>query len=92
MKALATTTAAALAAQCVRPIVLVVLTTYTDRSAATVDQTYYFSTCPVLYDFGNTGTVQQFEPFVLGVSDLTESISHVPQTRASGLSLSLIHI
>jgi len=89
VKALATTTAAALAAQCVRPIVLVVLTTYTDRSAATVDQTYYFSTCPVLYDFGNTGTVQQFEPFVLGVSDLTESISHVPQTRASGLSYDL---
>ena len=89
MKALATTTAAALAAQCVRPIVLVVFTTYTDRSAATVDKVYRFAAQPVLYDFGNTGTVQQFEPFLLGVSDLAESIDHIPQTTARGFDREL---
>lgn len=85
MKAVAAQAAAALAAQAVKPIVLVVLTTYADRGAGTVDATYYFSDRPVLYDYGNTGTVRQFEAFLLGVSDLVESISHVPQTRAAGL-------
>lgn len=89
MKTLTTDTAAALARAVLQPIVLVILTTYTSRAAATVDKIYYFASAPVLYDYGNTGTVRQFEPFLIDVSDLVESMSHVPQTRAAGLAFEL---
>lgn len=77
------------AASTIKPILLVVLTTYTDRALGTVDTVYYLADRPVMYDYGNTGTVRQFETLVLSVSDLTQSIPHVPGTTPAGLEAEL---
>lgn len=77
------------ASSSIKPILLVVLTTYADRALGTVDTVYYLSDRPVMYDYGNTGTVRQFETLVLSVTDLTQSIPHVPGTTPAGLETEL---
>lgn len=77
------------ASSSIKPILLVVLTTYADRALGTVDTVYYLSDRPVMYDYGNTGTVRQFETLVLSVFDLTQSIPHVPGTTPAGLEAEL---
>ena len=73
----------------IKPILLLVLTTYTDRALGTVGQVYYFSDRPVLYDYANTGTVRQFDAVLLKVSDLMQSIPYLPGTTPAGLESEL---
>lgn len=67
------------------PLLLVVLTTYTDRAAETVDTVFYFSDRSVIYDYGNTGADRYFWPLLKSISPLRTSIDHVPDPRASEL-------
>jgi hypothetical protein len=66
-------------------ITLVKLQLYLDRAAGTLPATglnppgtFYFANRPCSYDYGNTGTDRDFWPFLLGVSDLVASMSHIP--------------
>lgn len=67
------------------PLLLVVLTTYTDRAAETVDTIFYFSDRAIVYDYGNAGTDRNFWPLLRSLSSLRTSIDHVPDARATGL-------
>ena len=67
------------------PLLLVVLTTYSDRAAETVDTVFYFSDRVVVYDYGNAGTDRHFWPLLESLSPLRTSIDHVPNAQASGL-------
>ena len=79
MRTLDTEQAALAASTTTQKIELVKLTTYTDRDAETVSNTYYLSHVPVLYDYGNTGTDRQFEPFLVNVSQSVESMPNMPE-------------
>ena len=61
-----------------RPVPLVVLTTYSDRQAKTVDTVFYFSDRAALYDYGNTATTRYFWPFLMQISDLVSRMTHLP--------------
>ena len=63
---------------------LCVLTTYSDRVAETVDTVYYFSGATFLYDYGNTGTDREFEPYLAGIESELEAMNHLP-TNVTGL-------
>jgi hypothetical protein len=92
MRSVAASQAALYARASVIPILLVKLTTLTDRDAGTVQQTLYLSNRPVLYDWGNTGTDRQFEAMVAKVSDLARSMNHIPgpsDTGALGAAISI---
>ena len=75
---LGTTKAAHLA-----PVPLLVITTYTDREAQTIDEVFYISDRGVLYDYGDTGTDRAFSPMLLGISILRSSISQTPDPNAT---------
>lgn len=64
---------------------LIKLTTYTDRANDTVDQVFYFSRDPVLFDYGNTGTDIEFWPVLQSVGPLDVSINHLPSQNDSSL-------
>jgi len=77
----------------IAPISLVKLTTYTDRTAATVDKVFYFADRAVEYDYGNTGTDQVFLPVVSGGSRFFSGFVHIPQPddlTAFGKSFDLV--
>ena len=57
---------------------LVKLTTYSDRVAGTVDETFYFAKQNTLFDYGNTGTYIEFWPVLKSIGTLTASINHLP--------------
>ncbi len=61
----------------IAPVPLIQLTTYTNRAAKTVKKIFYFSTLPVLYDYGGTGTDQMFLPVVVGGSDFFSGLDHL---------------
>lgn len=57
---------------------LVVLETFTDRDARTVDSTYYWSRgAPFFYKWDNV-TAQHFDPLLLTVSPLSRGFEHLP--------------
>lgn len=62
----------------IAPIPLVKLTVYSDQPAKTVAKIFYFSNMAVRYDYGNTGTDQDFTPVILGGSDFVSAFNHVP--------------
>src|SRR5690606_21062847 len=57
---------------------LVRVRTYTDREAGTVDETFYFADRAIRYDYGNTGTVREFWPFLLGATPLSVAMNRLP--------------
>jgi hypothetical protein len=70
-------------------LTLVKLQLFLDRAAGTIPSTglnppgtFYFANRPCSYDYGNTGTERDFWPFLLGVSDLVASMSHLPGPTA----------
>jgi DNA-binding beta-propeller fold protein YncE len=56
---------------------LVRVRTYSDRDEGTLEDTLYFSTHSLTYDYGNTGTLQVFEPLLDGLSTLTKTMQHI---------------
>lgn len=57
---------------------LVVLETFTDRDARTVDSSYYWSRgAPFFYKWDNV-TAQHFDPLLLTVSPLSRGFEHLP--------------
>lgn len=58
-------------------IPLVVLTTYSDRDAETVDTRFYLSDQTVLYPYD--GTDREFEPFLAAIGDLAATMPHLPE-------------
>ncbi len=74
----------------VAAIPLVVITIFSDRVLETVSETLYFSDRHVTYDFGNTGTDQQFEAFLQVLPEGSDVMRHLPGfgsfTGASPLS------
>lgn len=64
-----------------RAVPLVVLTTYSNYSAKTVDKVYYFSSSDLWYDYGNTGTNREFLGAVSGMGQLTQRIPHIPSPQ-----------
>ena len=89
MKALTARAADLSARRELRPIPLVVLTTYTDRGAGTVDTIYRFSNRTVLYDYGNTGTEREFGAFLLGLDPLAQQMNHLPDLSTGSLERSM---
>ena len=65
-----------------QPVYLHVVTTYTDQAAKAVDTVRYFADRPLRYDYGNTGTEQQFLPYVLSTS--REHIERMPHLPSGG--------
>lgn len=61
---------------------LVVLTTFTDRDAETVDQRFYLSDRTLLYPYD--GTDREFEPYLAELGDLAQTMPHIP-APSSGL-------
>lgn len=60
----------------IRMVPLLVITTYSDRTAGTVDETFYLSDRGILVQYD--GAVRQFEPFVAEMGSLSESMPHLP--------------
>ena len=58
-------------------VALVKLTTYSDYAAETVASTYYWGSVPLLYRWDGV-TVNQFQGFLRGVSDITHTMPHLP--------------
>jgi len=57
---------------------LVVLETFTDRDARTVDSTYYWTRgAPFFYEWDGA-TAVQFEPILLSVSPISRGFNHIP--------------
>ena len=63
----------------IAPVSLVKLTLYSDRPAATVAKTFYFSNLACTYDYGNTGNDQTFLPVILGGGDFLSAFGHIPE-------------
>ena len=57
----------------VRQVVLVRLRTFTDYAAGTVDETFYLSTLPVIYEW-TASTPVQFEPLLRAVTPDRKSV------------------
>lgn len=68
---------------------LLVITTYSDRAAGTVSDTFYFSDESVRYDYGNSGTVRDFVPMLDAVDLTPRTMPHVPSPDGSDLDNSL---
>ncbi len=66
------------------PVPLLKLTTYTDREAQTGGVDRYFSDRPLQYDYGNTGTLRDFAPDLLGVDPLERLMVHLPRPDTPG--------
>lgn len=64
---------------------LVKLTTYSDRPAATVSQTFYLAKQALRYDYGNTGSDKEFDPLLLSVGPLEMSMNHLPAAKDTEL-------
>ena len=62
----------------IAPLVLVKLTTYTNRIDKTVDKVFYFSNLTCKYDYGITGIDQVFLPVIVGGSDFFSGFAHLP--------------
>lgn len=76
-----------------RAVKLVTVTTYSDKGAGTVDTVWRFSDRTVWYDYGNTGTNREFEPFLIRVPDpVVQVMPHLPPERedASDRGVSLV--
>lgn len=65
---------------------LVKITTYTDRAAGTGAVSWYFADRNVLYDYGNSGTVRNFTPFLATVGPEIYGISHIPDSDGGSAS------
>ena len=64
----------------IAPLAMAKLTTYTDRTAETVDKVFYFSTLAISnYDYGKTGDYKNFLPVITGGGDFFSGFIHVPQ-------------
>ncbi len=59
-----------------RPVPIVRLETYTDRTASTVDEVFYFSDRGCRFDWN--GTVVDVEPFLAGIGSLAFEMAHLP--------------
>ena len=68
------------------PVFLVRFTTYSDRSAESVATVYRFSDRSILYDYGATGTVQQFEPFLVEFGHPAREFAEVAEQIAGASS------
>lgn len=68
------------ASAAIQKLDLVVLTTYTDRAAMTVDTVYYFAAQTCYYDWANTGTVCEFEPYLVRVESSGDVMTHLPRS------------
>ena len=69
---------------------LVVITTYSERAAEVVSETYRFAAGHFTYDYGNTGNDRQFEPFLLGIDEAQDTMTHLPsapETRKRSIRL-----
>ncbi len=60
-----------------RAVPLIKLTTYTDRLAKTGAASLYFSDRTLYYDYGNTGTQQEFQAALSSIGDLTTEMPHL---------------
>jgi hypothetical protein len=67
------------------PVPLVKLELYSNRDAGTVGATFYFSDRSVSYDYGNTGTVVRFEPWLAGFGELATGIVHLADSGQAEL-------
>lgn len=70
-----------------QPIPLIKLTTYTDRVAKTGAADHYFSNRALQYDYDDTGTVRNFEPFLDTVEEFTKSIPHMASADSAARAL-----
>jgi len=70
-------------------VTLAKLTTYSDRVGGTVQATRYFSDGARRYDWANTGTVQQFEPYLLRVENARDTMHHLPSASGGGFESAL---
>lgn len=61
----------------IRDIPLVRLRTYTNRDSGTVDETNYFSTEYLTYDYDNTGTQQVFDSLLDSIGPLRHAMNHL---------------
>lgn len=63
---------------------MVVLTTFSDRIAPTIDEFFFFASHGVLYDYGNLGVTREFLPMLAGISNTGSEINHVPDAVGGG--------
>jgi len=70
----------------VHSIILVKLTTYSDKDAGTIDTVYYIAKRAVKYDYEQDFSFKRFEPWLDSVVPIRSSIVHVPGSRSDALS------
>lgn len=62
----------------VKAVTLVKLTLWADKRHSAIEATYYLAEHGIRYDYGNTGTNQDFIPCLKSVSDLVSTMRHLP--------------
>ena len=67
------------------PVDLIRLTTYSDRVALTVANTYHFSRFSCYWDFFDEGTSRFFSPHVSEIGLLGFTMNHIPGQQDDGL-------
>lgn len=78
-KTLGTATTDRVARSHLSPVTFMRLTTYTDRSAGTVDRKFYFSSGPgIRYEWEVADGEQNHDPLIQSLSDLDVAIPHLP--------------
>lgn len=80
------TTAELTARTAFKMVRLVKITTYTDRAADTGSTDWYFSDGNLQYDYGNTGTNQNFTHHLLKLDDEVLTIPHLPDAAGGSAS------
>ena len=68
----------------VSPVSLVKLTQYSNLPTKSVAKVWYFSDKPATYDYGNQSIVRTFLPVIVGGSDFSATMSHLPQPDDPG--------
>lgn len=81
--------AALLASPYLAEVTLLALTTYSNRLLGAVQTTRYISTATRLYDWGNAGTVREFQPWLVAIDEQRDTMNHVPSPDGSGLESTL---
>lgn len=62
----------------VKAVTMVKLDLFTDKRHGIINQTYYLAEVGLKYDYGNTGTLRDFLPYLDSVSNLVASMRHLP--------------
>ena len=68
-------------------ILLLVITTYTNKLTAAVDDVHYFATRNLSYDYGGTGTQCQFARHIIGISPMGQSLQHLTTPGETAIAM-----